>query len=93
MRISYYLAVPLRRAYLAIGLVLVMVGLAGLGTLGRLVQAYMAKPDAPNGGIVLMSQFIHISYTGALAGFSAALVALIVGILLGIFGSRKRRQP
>jgi hypothetical protein len=85
--------VLLRRAYFAIGLVLVMVGLAGLGTLGRLVQAYMAKPDARNGGIVLMSQFIHISYAGALVGFSAALVALIVGILLGIFGSRKPRQP
>ena len=66
----------LRKSFTITGVVLVLLGFYVLATITSLVRAYVAKPDPQNGGIVILSRFVHISYTAALgiagaAGFSS----------------------
>jgi len=56
----------LRKSFTIIGVGLVLFGFYVLATITSLVRAYMAKPNAQNGGIVILSRFVHISYTAAL---------------------------
>ena len=79
----------LRKSFTIIGIVLVLLGLYGLATIISLVQAYMSKPDAPNGGIVILSRFVHISYFTALTIAGAAVFLVLVGIIVTFVGTRK----
>ncbi|TMH97029.1 hypothetical protein E6H37_00980 [Candidatus Bathyarchaeota archaeon] len=48
----------LRKSFTVVGVVLVILGFYVLATITSLVRAYMAKPDAQNGGIVILSRFV-----------------------------------
>ena len=80
----------LRKSFTVIGVVLVLLGFYGLATITSLVRAYMAKPDAQNGGIVIMSRFVHISYFAALGIAAAAVFLVLVGIFVIFVGNRKQ---
>ena len=45
----------LRKNFTITGVVLVLLGFYVFATITSLVRAYMAKPDAQNGGIVILS--------------------------------------
>jgi hypothetical protein len=79
----------LRKSFTIIGFVLVVLGLYGVATITNLVRAYISKPDAPNGGIVILSRFVHISYTVALGITGVAIFIVLVGIIVMIVGTRK----
>jgi len=79
----------LRKSFTIIGTLLVFLGLYGLATIISLVRAYMSKPEAPNGGIVILSRFVHISYTAALGIAGAAGFLILVGIIVTFVGTRK----
>jgi hypothetical protein len=79
----------LRTRFTVLGLVLVLLGVYALATITSLIRAYMAKPDAQNGGIVILSRFVHISYTAALGIAGAAGLLVLVGTFLIFIGTRK----
>jgi hypothetical protein len=79
----------LRKSFTITGVVLVLFGLYVLATITSLVRAYMAKPDAQNGGIVILSRFVHISYTVALSIAVMAGFLVVTGILVMFVGNRK----
>ena len=79
----------LRKSFTVVGVVLVILGFYALATITSLVRAYMAKPDAQNGGIVILSRFVHISYTMALGIAGAAGFLVLVGIFVIFVGTRK----
>jgi hypothetical protein len=79
----------LRTRFTVLGLVLVLLGFYALATITSLIRAYIAKPDAQNGGIVILSRFVHISYTAALAIAGAAGLLVLVGIFVIFIGTRK----
>ena len=79
----------LRKSFTVVGVVLVILGFYVLATITSLVRAYMAKPDAQNGGIVILSRFVHISYTAALGIAGAAGFLVLVGIFVIFVGTRK----
>src|SRR6266851_5622452 len=83
----------LRTRFTVLGLVLVLLGLYALATITSLIRAYMAKPDAQNGGIVILSRFVHISYTAALGIAGAAGLLVLVGIFVISIGTRKPTDP
>jgi hypothetical protein len=82
----------LRKSFTITGIVLVLLGFYGLATITSLVRAYMAKPDAQNGGIVIMSRFVHISYFAALGIAAGAIFLVLVGILVIFVGNRKQNS-
>jgi hypothetical protein len=49
----------------------------------------MTKPNAQNGGIVILSRFVHISYTAALGIAGATGFLVLVGIFVLFVGTRK----
>ena len=79
----------LRKSFTIIGVVLVLLGLYALATITSLIRAYMVKPDAQNGGIVILSRFVHISYTAALGIAGAAGFLVLVGIFVIFVGTRE----
>jgi len=79
----------LRTRFTVLGLVLVLLGFYALVTIASLVRAYVAKPDAQNGGIVILSRFVHFSYTAALGIAGAAGLLILVGIFVIFIGTRK----
>ena len=79
----------LRKSLTVLGLALVLLGFYALATITSLIRAYMAKPDAQNGGIVILSRFVHISYTAALGIAGAAGLLVLVGIFVIFIGTRK----
>ena len=79
----------LRKSFTVVGVVLVILGFYALATITSLVRAYMAKPDAQNEGIVILSRFVHISYTAALGIAGAAGFLVLVGIFVIFVGTRK----
>jgi hypothetical protein len=79
----------LRTRFTVLGLVLVLLGFYALATITSLIRPYMAKPDAQNGGIVILSRFVHISYTAALGIAGAAGLLVLVGIFVIFIGTRK----
>src|SRR6267143_2453264 len=79
----------LRTRFTVLGLVLVLLGVYALATITSLIRAYMAKPDAQNGGIVILSRFVYISYTAALGIAGAAGLLVLVGTFLILIGTRK----
>ncbi len=79
----------LRKSFTVLGAVLILLGFYVLATITSLVRAYMAKPDAQNGRIVILSRFVHISYTAALGIAGAAGFLLLVGIFVIFVGTRK----
>src|SRR5216683_1696201 len=79
----------LRTRFNVLGLVLVLLGFYALATIASLVRAYMAKPDAQNGGTVILSRFVHISYTATLGIAGAAGLLVIAGIFVIFIGTRK----
>jgi hypothetical protein len=80
----------LRKSFTVTGIALVLLGFYGLATITSLVRAYMAKPDAQNGGIVIISRFVHISYLAALGIAAVAVFLVLVGILVIFVGNRKQ---
>ena len=79
----------LRKRFTIIGVILVLLGFYVLATITSLVRAYMAKPDAPNGGIVILSRFVHISYAAALGVTVVAVFLILAGIFATFVGTRK----
>ncbi len=79
----------LKKSFTVFGVMLVLSGFYALATITSLVRAYMAKPDAQNGGIVILSRFVHISYTAALGIASAAGLMILGGIFVIFIGTRK----
>ena len=79
----------LKKSFTVVGVVLVLLGFYALATITSLVRAYMAKRDAQNGGIVILSRFVHISYTAALGIAGAAGFLVLVGIFVIFVGTRK----
>jgi len=79
----------LRKSLSALGVALVLLGFYVLATITSLVRAYIAKPDAQNGGILILSRFVHISYTTALGIAGAAGFLILVGISIIFVGTRK----
>ena len=79
----------MRKSLTVLGLALVLLGFYALATITSLIRAYMAKPDAQNGGIVILSRFVHISYTAALGIAGAAGLLVLVGIFVIFVGTRK----
>jgi hypothetical protein len=79
----------MRKGFTIIGVVLVLLGLYGLATITSLIRAYMSKPDATNGGIVILSRFVHISYSVALSIAGAAVALVLLGIIVTFVGTRK----
>jgi RNase P/RNase MRP subunit POP5 len=79
----------LRKSFTITGVVLVLFGLYVLATITSLVQAYMAKPDAQNGGIVILSRFVRISYIAALIIAAVAGFLVLARILVMFLGNRK----
>jgi hypothetical protein len=79
----------LRTRFNVLGLVLVLLGFYALATITSLVRAYMTKPDAQNGGIVILSRFVHISYTAALGIANSAGFLVPVGIFVIFVGTRR----
>ena len=79
----------LKKSFTVVGVALVLLGFYALATITSLVRAYMAKPDAQNGGIVILSRFVHISYTTALGIAGAAGLLVVVGIFVIFIGTRK----
>jgi hypothetical protein len=79
----------LRTRFTVLGLVLVLLGFYALATITSLVRAYMAKPDAQNGGIVILYWFGHINYSATLGIAGAAGFLVLVGIFVIFVGARK----
>jgi flagellar biosynthesis protein FlhB len=79
----------LRKSFTVIGFVLVVLGLYGVATITNLVRAYISKPDTPNGGILILSRFVHISYTAVLGIAGVAIFIVLVGIIVMFVGTRK----
>ena len=79
----------MRKSFTIIGVGLVLFGFYVLATITSLVRAYMAKPNAQNGGIIILSRFVHISYTAALGIAGAAGFLVLVGIFVTFVGTRK----
>ncbi len=79
----------MRKSLSALGVALVLLGFYVLATITSLVRAYIAKPDAQNGGILILSRFVHISYTTALGIAGAAGFLILVGIFIIFVGTRK----
>jgi len=79
----------LKKSFTVLGVVLVLLGFYALATITSLVRAYMAKPDAQNGGTVILSRFVHISYTAALGIAGAAGLLVLVGFFVIFIGTRK----
>ena len=79
----------LKKSLTVLGVVLVLLGFYALATITSLVRAYIAKPDAQNGGIVILSRFVHISYMTALGIAGAAVFLVLVGIFVTFIGTRK----
>ena len=79
----------MKKSFTVFGVVLVLSGFYALATITSLVRAYTAKPDAQNGGIVILSRFVHISYTAALSIASAAGLMILGGIFVIFIGTRK----
>ena len=79
----------MRKSFTVLGVVLVLLGVYVLATITSLVGAYVAKPDAQNGGILILSRFVHISYTTSLGIAGAAGFLILVGIFIIFVGTRK----
>ena len=79
----------LRKSFTIIGVVLVLLGFYVLATITSWVRAYMAKPDAQNGGMVILSRFVHISYTASIGIVGATGFLVLVGIFILFVGTRK----
>ncbi|HEX9239597.1 MAG TPA: hypothetical protein VF910_02955 [Candidatus Bathyarchaeia archaeon] len=79
----------LRKSFTIIGVLLVLLGFYVLATITSLVRAYIAKPDAQNGGIVILSRFVHISYTASIGIVGATGFLVLVGIFILFVGTRK----
>ena len=82
----------MRTRFTVLGLVLVLLGFYALVTITSLVRAYIAKPDAQNGGILILSRFVHISYATALGIAGAAGFLILVGIFI-IFRRNSKTDP
>jgi len=80
----------LRKSFTITGVVLVLLGFYVLATITSLVRAYMAKPDAQNGGTVILSRFVHISYTASIGIAGATGFLVLVGIFVLFVGTRKQ---
>ena len=74
----------MNRARLVLGLVVILVGLFIASMMVSLVRAYTAKPDAPNGGISIMSYFVHVTYAEVVAGLVVGVLVLFGGIALAV---------
>lgn len=72
-----------------IGAVIILLGFYVLATITSLVRAYVARPDASNGGIVILSRFVHISYAASLGITAIAIFLVLVGILIIYIGTRR----
>ena len=79
----------MRTRFTVLGLVLVLLEFYALAIITSLVRAYMAKPDVQNGGIVILSRFVHISYIASLGIAGAAGFLVLVGIFVIFIGTRK----
>ena len=79
----------MRKSLTIIGVVLVLLGFYVLATITSLVRAYMFKPEAQNGGIVILSRFVHISYFTAVSIAGAAVFLVLVGVIVTFVGTRK----
>jgi uncharacterized membrane protein len=79
----------MRKTFTVLGVVLVLLGVYVLATITSLVRAYMAKPDPQNGGIVILSRFVHISYAAALGIAGTAGFLVLVGFFVIFVGTRK----
>ena len=76
---------------MVLGLVLIFVGLFIASTRVSLVRAYTAKPEAPNGGISIVSHFVRVTYAEAVAGLVVGVLVLFGGIALAVSASRIRK--
>ncbi len=82
----------LRKSFTITGVVLVLLGFYVLATITSLVRAYMAKPDAQNGGTVILSRFVHISYTASI-GIAGATGFLVLVRTFVIFVETRKPTP